>query len=88
MVALTLLAVLIAIPVVLYRLVKKHGVSVLWFVAAAVSFLDASGVLAEKLWGPQWAWNFSHHHLQQATASATFGIFYLALALYSRTESR
>jgi hypothetical protein len=46
----------------LYRATKTWGVAVLYFFAAFVGFLGAAGIVAERLWGPRWSWNASHHH--------------------------
>ena len=61
MIPLIILGVIVSIPYGVYRAVEKWGISVLWFLAAAVSFLGFTGVVAENLWGPQWAWNLGHH---------------------------
>jgi hypothetical protein len=67
----------------LYRAARKWGVPFLCFLAAGVSLLGASGVLAEYLWGPQWSWNFAHHGRAYAGAALVQGIFWLLLGLYS-----
>jgi hypothetical protein len=80
--------VIVSIPYVAYRAVRKWGISVLWFLAAAVSFLGCSGVVAENLWGPQWAWNFAHHGPRYATGAFFQGICSLVLGLNSTASRR
>ena len=85
-----LLAIVAGVVYALYRATRKWGAR-FWFVlAAAVSLLDATGVLAERLWGPQWSWNFSHHNNAPAWGAMFGAIFYLSLALPWRqgTKSR
>lgn len=59
MIPLLLLATLAFLIYAVYRAVAKWGVSVLWFLAAGVCLLAITGVLLERLFGPQWSWNFS-----------------------------
>ena len=73
----------------LYRASKRWGVAVLYFFAAAVGFLGAAGIVAERLWGPDWSWNASHHHdLMFAFSALVESIVFLVLGLayrYRRT---
>jgi hypothetical protein len=68
----------------LYRATRKWGIAVLYFAAAAVALLDAGGILAERLWGPQWSWNFSHRDAGSTTRAVTQGIFNLFLGFWFR----
>ena len=82
MIPLIILGVIVAIPYGVYRVVKKWDISVLWFLAAAVSFSGFTGVVAEKWWGPQWAWNLAHHGPEYAVGALFQGIcFHAFLAL-------
>ncbi len=81
MILLIILAVISLLVYAITRAVRKLGPHVLWFVAAAVNFVSASGGLAEHLWGPQWSWNFAGHNkvsawqaLIQAFVCVTFGL--------------
>jgi hypothetical protein len=60
---LLILAVLGLVAYGIYRATRRWGAAVLWCVAAAISALNASGVIAERLWGPRYSWNFAHHGL-------------------------
>jgi hypothetical protein len=69
----------------LYRAAKRWGVAVLYFFAASVGFLGAAGIVAERLWGPDWSWNASHHHdLMFAFAALVESIVFLVLGLAYR----
>jgi hypothetical protein len=81
MVPLIILGVIVSIPYGVYRAVKRWGIAVLCFLAAAVSFLGSSGVVAEYLWGPRWAWNFAHHGTGYATGALFQGICFLVAGL-------
>jgi hypothetical protein len=84
MIPLIILGVIVAIPYGVYRAVKKWGISVLCFLAADVSFLGFTGVIAEKLWGPQWAWNFAHHGPGYAVGALFQGTCFLIYGLNQR----
>jgi len=86
MVPLLILTALASIVYAVYRGVKKWGICVLAFLAAAAGFLGASGVLAEKLWGPQWSWNFAHHGPGYVLTALTQGVFWLMLGLRWRAS--
>jgi hypothetical protein len=88
MIPLIILGMIVAIPYGVYRALKKWGTSVLWFLAAAVSFLGFTGVVAEKLWGPQWAWNFAHHGLGYAAGALFQGICFLICGLNEQRKRR
>jgi hypothetical protein len=79
---------MVSIPYGVYRAVKKWGISVLWFLATAVSFLGFTGVVAEKLWGPQWALNFAHHGPGYAAGALFQGICFLISGLNCRTSQQ
>jgi hypothetical protein len=82
------LAAIVYLVYALYRATKKRGYQVLCFFAAACSFLNALGIFAEKLWGPQWSWNLSNQHgLAFAASGLAEAIVFLALGL-SLTASR
>ena len=66
----------------IYRAIRRAGFGVLWFVASAVTFLDVAGLVAERLWGPAWSWNFSHHTWSSLPASIASAIFYLAMGFW------
>jgi len=53
---LTILSAVAVLFYGIYRAAGKWGAPVLWFFAAAVSFIGAAGVPAERLWGPIWTW--------------------------------
>jgi hypothetical protein len=88
MIPLIILGVIVAIPYGVYRVVKKWDFSVLWFLAAAVSFLGFTGVVAEKWWGAQWAWNLAHHGLGYAVGALFQGICFLILGLNQQRKRR
>ena len=69
----------------LYRAVRKWGVRVVMVVAGGVNLLGASGVLAERLFGPRWSWNFAHHGWVYAYCAFAQGVFLLGLGLGYRT---
>jgi hypothetical protein len=84
-----ILGLLVSIPFGVYRAVGKWGISFLWLLAAAVSFVGFSGVVAEHLFGPQWAWNFAHHGTRYSIGALFQGICFLAIGLTCRQrESR
>jgi len=56
-----ILAAVVLLPYGIYRATRRWGLAVLWYVAAAASALDATGVVAERLWSPRYSWNFAHH---------------------------
>ena len=88
MIPLIILGVIVAIPYGVYRAVKIWDTSVLWFLAAAVSFLGFTGVVAEKLWGPQSAWNLAHHGPGYAVGALIQGICFLILGLNQHRKRR
>jgi len=67
-----------------YRAANKWRSAFWCFLAAAVSFLGCSGVLAENLWGPQWAWNLGRHSREYAEQALVQGILFLFLGFYFR----
>ena len=86
-----LLLILAALGILIYgivRAVRRWGIGVLWFVAAAVTFFDVAGLVAERFWGPRWSWNFSHHTWSSLPGSIIFGVFYLALGFWFRRQYR
>lgn len=86
MIQLVILGVMAAIPYGVYRAIRKWDISVLWFMAAAVSFLGFTGVLAEQFWGPQWAWNLAHHGSRYAVGALFQGICFLILGMNQRRK--
>ncbi len=78
-----LIVALVALPYAMYRATRKWGAAILWFFPASVCFLDSSGILAEHLWGPRWAWNFAHHDsawgpLVQGLCALSIGLYFLS----------
>ena len=88
MVPLLLLAVPVALIYGVWRAYRRWGAAPIYFVAAAVSFAGASGVLAEALWGPQWSWNFAHHSPAYAKGALVQGIFWLSMGVRARACER
>ncbi len=88
MILLTILGVIVAIPYGVFRAVKKWGISVFYFLAAGVSLLGCTGAIAEKLWGPQWAWNFAHHGPRYAVGALFQGTCFLIYGLNERRKRR
>jgi hypothetical protein len=66
----------------IYRATRRWGLAVLWYVAAAASALDASGVVAERLWGPRYSWNFAHHGWDGLPATLLSFYFSVGMALW------
>lgn len=58
----------------------------LCYVAAAVSALDASGVVGERLWGPRYSWNFAHHGWDALPATLISLFFSFGMALWFRNR--
>jgi hypothetical protein len=56
--------------------------------AAAVGFLGLTGVVAENLWGPQWAWNLGHHGPGYAVGALLQGTCFLILGLNCRASQQ
>jgi hypothetical protein len=87
-----MLVLILAAPVLLiygiYRATRRWGLAVLWYAAAAVFALIASGVIAERLWGPRYSWNFAHHRWAELPATLIFLFFYLGMALWFRNRHR
>ena len=88
MIPLLIVAALASAPYGIYRAARKWGVAFLYFLGAGVSFLGSTGVLAEKLWGPQWSWNFAHHGAGYGIQAAIEAAVCLFLGLRSRRERR
>jgi hypothetical protein len=88
MVLLLILGAIVSLVYGVYRAARRWGIWVLWHVAAAVSFLGASGVVAERLWGPKWSWNFAHHGKEYAVSALVQGLGCVALGIYSRARQR
>jgi hypothetical protein len=88
MVPLLLLSVIAALVYGFWRVVRKWGTPGAFFVAAIVSFVTASGVLAERLWGPQWSWNFGHHERGYGSGALIQGAIWLAMGLRFRAQRR
>ncbi len=81
MVPLIFLGLIAGILYGLYRAYQKWGIAALWFFTAGVSFLGASGVAAEYLWGSGWAWNLAHHGPGYAWGAFFQGICFLVAGL-------
>ena len=81
-----ILGVLLSIPYGLYRAARKWGIWVVYLVASVVSFLGATGVVAEKLFGPEWGWNFGHHGSGYLIEAFSSGVVFLILGLTLRTN--
>jgi len=71
----------------IYRATRRWGVAVLWDVAAGASALDASGVVAERLWGPRYSWNLAHHGWDSLPASLMTLCFSVVMAHWFRSHS-
>jgi hypothetical protein len=73
----------------IYRAARRWGAWVLWLLAAAVCFLDGAGVIAERLWGPAYSWNLSHHTWNSLPSTAIQFLLYLVIAVcYRKTFAR
>lgn len=88
MIPLLLLAVLAVLVYGFWLAVRKWGTAAGFFVAAAVSVMGASGVMAEAAWGRNWSWNFAHHGRGYAVGALVQGIFWLVMGLRSRAQQR
>lgn len=82
MTLLLMLGVASSLDYAMYRGARKWGAAFFLFLAAAVGFMGASGVVAERLWGPEWSWNFAHHGPGYALAALIQGIWALFTGLY------
>jgi peptidoglycan biosynthesis protein MviN/MurJ (putative lipid II flippase) len=80
------LAMLAGLGYGLWRVVRKWGLAGACMVVSVVSFVAASGVLAEHLWGPQWSWNFAHHGAGYAESTLVQGVVWLAIGLLLRAK--
>jgi hypothetical protein len=67
-----------------YRATKRWGTTVLYFLTAGISFLDASGVLADHVLGARWSWNFAHHNSATACGSLAIGMCFLCAGVLFR----
>lgn len=85
---LLILALTAGLPYAVYRATKTWGLAFLWFLAAGICFVGASGVLAEHLWGPQWSWNVAHHGSAYAEGALIQGICFLIFAVWFRSTRR
>ena len=83
---LIILGLVVSLVYAAFPATRKWGVSVLCFISAGVSFLAASGVLAEHLWGPRWSWNFAHHGPGYAEGALVQGVCWLLFGLYCRSS--
>jgi hypothetical protein len=72
----------------LYRAVRRWGVCAIWYFAAAVTFFDASGVVATRLWGPYYSWNLSHHTWNSLPGSLAQLVFALGVGFWSHRWHR
>ncbi len=80
------LAALLLLVYGIYRGAIRWGTAFCWWIAAAVSAVQASGLIAARLWGPLYSWNFAHlgwDSLPRVLAS--FG-FSAAMALWFRNR--
>ena len=67
---------------------RRYGVAGLWFVAAGVSLLGASGVALELALGPAWSWNFGHHDIGYAVGALSQGILFAVVGMTIRSRRR
>ena len=86
MIALLIVAALLATPYAIYRACRKWGVAFGWFFAAGVACLGWTGVVAEKLFGPYWSWNFAHHSMGWAIVTFVEGILFFCFGLRNRLD--
>jgi len=70
----------------IYRATRRWGLAVLWYVAAAASALDASGVVAERLWGPSYSWNLAHHGWDSLPRALISFCFSVGMAFWFRNR--
>ena len=81
-----ILAALVLLIYGIYRATRLWGLAVLWYAAAVVSALNASGVVAERLWGPRYSWNFAHHGWDTLPSTLISLFFYVGMALWFRNN--
>ena len=82
---LALIFAALALPIYgIYRATRRWGLAALWYVAAAASALDASGLVAEHLWGPRYSWNLAHHGWDSLPATLISFCFSVGMALWFR----
>ena len=72
----------------IYRATRRWGGAVLWLVAAAVTFFDGAGIMADHLWGPRYSWNFSHHTWSSLPGTCVWFLFYISMAWWSYGNHR
>ena len=65
MILLAITALLVAATYGLYRAFRRWGTAALFAFVVSICLLDATGVAAEYLFGPRWAWNLPHHSVAQ-----------------------
>jgi hypothetical protein len=81
-----ILAALVLLIYGIYRATRRWGLAVLWYVGAAASALNASGVVAERLGGPRYSWNFAHHGWDTLPATLISLFFSVGMALWFRNR--
>jgi hypothetical protein len=55
-----------------------------WCVFAAISAINASGIISERLWGPRYSWNFARHSWGSLLGTLTFFCLAIAMAFLLR----
>ena len=70
----------------IYRATRRWGTAVLWYDAAAACALDASGVVAARLWGPRYSWNLGHHGWDSLPATLISFCFSVGMAFWFRNR--
>ena len=81
---LLMLAALALAVYAIYRATRGWGAAVLWSLAAAISAINAIGVIAERLWGPRYSWNFAHHGLDSLPGTLISLCFFVGMAFWFR----
>lgn len=83
---LLILAALVMLVYGIYRATCRWGSPVLYYLAAGICALQASGVVAEHLWGPRYSWNFAHHTWDSLPATLFSFCFYIGMAVLLRNR--
>jgi hypothetical protein len=81
-----ILAALALLVYGIYHATRRWGLAALWYVAAAASALEASGVVAGRLWGPRYTWNLAHHGWDSLPTTLISFCFAVGMAVWFRSR--